>query len=475
MIKIHVKNWKEYLIILLIIILVNFLLFLPVLTTEFISDEIGFLLLAKWGSNFWTFNLRYYRPLPLAIMQGIYLLYGLNPIPFHTVSMTVNIANGFLIYIFGKQIFKKQISAFLLLASWLSMSAIYFEVIAWIATYFDLFLFFFTLLGLVFFLKHLRTEKLISVWFFPAVASLTLAILCKESAVFFIPALPVFELFAHKGWKETFKGMIKYLCFLPAAGIFILSKLTSSESQLKYFFWFNYLALGVYIALFPLLCYTMYKTKDPSKKFLESSCYFAFIIIAFGPTQRFWYVSIFPLFAIAIYVAFDNYDYSFYSYFSHLRNIKWGRKQIAILGLIFTIVIGNYAIYYIQASWYYYYATSAHNIALDIVATSPDPTAKEIYVVNVPATPYFWVLHQSHVDNLIYLRYGEKYYLKFVYIDDANKYLFEGFWFYLPSKVSIAEFDALSNDTQNNTVYLFYFSLMSVRNVSSKTYAELFT
>ena len=85
------------------------------------------------------------------------------------------------------------------------------------------------------------------------------------------------------------------------------------------------------------------------------------------------------------------------------------------------------------------------------------------------------MLHENHLIVTLTLRTGNAYNLSQIYIDDANKIFFQGNAEYGADMVSISEFNSLSLDTENNTVYLFYYHLASIINVSGKTYTQLFS
>ena len=55
----------------------------------------------------------YYRPLQLLLYSIIYHLFGLNVVSYHLLNILLHAANGILIYLIFKKLFKKRLTAFI--------------------------------------------------------------------------------------------------------------------------------------------------------------------------------------------------------------------------------------------------------------------------------------------------------------------------------------------------------------------------
>ncbi|MHC1591245.1 MAG: glycosyltransferase family 39 protein [Candidatus Helarchaeales archaeon] len=431
-------------------------------------------MLCEQGVNFWLLPARYYRPLPLTVLQIIFLLFGYDPLPYHVVSLVISSANCYLAYLLGKNMFKNGASALFLLIGWIACSCIYFEVFAWIAPYFDLFYFFFALLGCLFFVKHVKTEKMMSHWFFLAVIFVSLSILCKESGIFCILGFILFEFFSHESVKKTLIGIIKHVSFAPILLVFLYFKILGGTLETGYFPWIVYVFLGVYLIPLPFLCYLLYKSMDNMKKLLYSLSYFAGFLLAFGITQRFWYVTSYFVVFVIMYEYFDSHGHSISSFFRHLHSSTWSKKRILLLVGVIGLITTNFCLVASEAFTYNIFSTATRNITFTIMNDYPASTNKTIYLVNVPYSPYVWALHENHVYMILNAISGNSYKIAEIYIDDAFAFMFQGQEHWGAEKVSISQFDAISTDTVNNTVYLFSYATLTITNVSGLTYADIF-
>ena len=125
---------------------------------------------------------------------------------------------------------------------------------------------------------------------------------------------------------------------------------------------------------------------------------------------------------------------------------------------------------YIFANVSYSWASiSTYNITCTLASTNLN--GKNVYIVNVPYNPLVWGMHEDHVQLSYYMVTGKSLELKYVIIDDQNKYLYQG---HLATGAELISIEDYNNLTQNssNLMFLYDLSLLNIRNVSFKNYSS---
>lgn len=230
--NIALSNWA----IALYLFSLTILLFSSMVENFFVGDDFTWL---KWASDnsmtllsyFTTSDGFFYRPGTKLYFYGMYQLFWLNQVIYHTVSIFLHFAVAFSVYILGKKIFNKihlaALSSFLFLILSGSLEAVY-----WISSTGHLFNAFFGLLGLIFFISWEDKKK--KVYFIMSFTSFSLALLFHELGV----ALPLLVI-AYKlkdnnllNLKSFVKRKDFLLLFVPVIAYLAVRFLANSH-------WFN--------------------------------------------------------------------------------------------------------------------------------------------------------------------------------------------------------------------------------------------
>ena len=80
-------------------------------------------------------------------------------------------------------------------------------------------------------------------------------------------------------------------------------------------------------------------------------------------------------------------------------------------------------------------------------------------------------MHEDQLSNCIFVRTGNHSNLHFIYIDDQNKYLYQGQAEYGAEPVSIDLYNILANNN-SNILFLYHLPTFNLRNVSFANYSE---
>ncbi len=148
----------------------------------------------------------YYKPLMLFYFYTIRMFFGLHPFFYHTPQVLLAITNSFLVFVFFKYFFKKEI-AFLLSVVFL-VHPINQETVAYASNIQDILFFVFGISGL---LLIQRTKDIKNSW--QAGALLLLALLSKETGILFLGASVLFVLLYKKGeYKKYLLVFISVVC-----------------------------------------------------------------------------------------------------------------------------------------------------------------------------------------------------------------------------------------------------------------------
>ncbi|MHA1799873.1 MAG: ArnT family glycosyltransferase [Candidatus Helarchaeota archaeon] len=463
------KDRREFIFFVVVIIIINFLSIINYYNGFFISDEINFIIYQKeWRNMFTDFSLIYYRPIPMSIVGGLYLLFGLNPIPFHILTVIMNTLNTILFLIISRKLFINPLVGYIAIIIFMGFYGICFEVILWIAVYFDLFFIFFTLCGFIFFIKYIQEENRKNLNFIITGLFINIAYLCKETAMFVLPIFIFFDLLKENfDIKNFVKGIWKYIIFIPMPAIFLINRLHAANSSL-YTIW-NYLAMGIFAIIIIPLLNKLRKIDDHNTRFTYLLLYFSCFPLLIAPTSRIWY---FTALGLSLFISLSLVNESKYSFFDLLKRIKrinYTKKRKIGLALLIYFMSSSLTLYIFANVSYSWASISTYNITRTLASTNLN--GKNVYIVNVPYNPLVWGMHEDHVQLSYYMVTGKSLELKYVIIDDQNKYLYQG---HLATGAELISIEDYNNLTQNssNLMFLYDLSLLNIRNVSFKNYGS---
>ncbi len=178
--------------ILLLIAVLAFIAYAPVLSQPFISDDYPNIALARDYGPFAGWEkmagdeVNRVRATSFVVMYWIDRLFGFVPLPFYAFSILVHIFNCWLIYALGRsEKIGYQVSGWG--AAFFAIYEGHQEAVMWFSACNELLLFFFgilALLGLMMFFEQGRFRWL---WYIGSLGSFGLALLTKESSVILIP------------------------------------------------------------------------------------------------------------------------------------------------------------------------------------------------------------------------------------------------------------------------------------------------
>jgi len=463
------KDKKEFIFFVIIIIIVNLLSIINYYNGYFVSDEINIIIFQKQGMNFFLdFTLVYYRPIPMFIIGGLHFLFGLNPIPFHILAVTMNIINTTLFLLICRKLFKNPLIGYIATIIFMAFYGICFEVLLWIAVYFDLFFVFFMLCGFFFFINYYQDENNKNLNFIFSGLFIVLAYLCKETAMFVIPIFILFDLLKIEfNIKDFLKGAWKYIILVPIPAIFLVNRYFSVTTSL-YTIW-NYLGMVIMAILAIPLLLKLRKIDDDNLRFTYLLLFFSCFPLLIAPTSRIWYFTALGLGLIIAYFLAKDSKHSFFSLLRGIKRINYTKKRKISMALLIYFMGSSLTLYIFANVSYSWASTSTYNVTTTLANTNL--TGKTLYLVNVPFNPLVWGMHKFHLQ-LSYLAMTDKALnVNYLVINDQNKFLYEGHISTGAVYISIA---AYNNLTQNSTnlIFLYDLSLLNIRNVSSLNYSQ---
>lgn len=180
---------------------ISFILFYPLLFLYFVQDDFFLLTISKAYNltDFLRFfvpatGVVWYRPLSSQIFFFIcQSLFGLNPLPYHLLMMLTHLLNIYLVFLFAREISKKE--NFALISSFIyGVSSVHFITLAWLSTYSFILGPTFVLLTI---LCYLRKKYYKSLLFF------VLGLLTSEVVIWTVIPLFIIELIYHKSRLST--------------------------------------------------------------------------------------------------------------------------------------------------------------------------------------------------------------------------------------------------------------------------------
>jgi len=462
------RDRKEFIFFLIFIIIINLLSIINYYNGYFVSDEINIIIFQKEGVNFFLdFSLVYYRPIPMFIIGSLHFLFGLNPIPFHFLTVIMNILNTILFLMISRKLFKNPLIGYIATIIFMAFYGICFEVLLWIAVYFDIFFVFFMLCGFFFFIKYYQEDNYKNMNFILSGIFIIMAYLCKETAMFVIPIFILFDLLKIEfNIKDFLKGAWKYVILAPIPAIFLVNRLFSVSSSL-YTIW-NYLAMGILAILSIPIMLKLRNIEDHNLRFTYLLLYFSCFPLLIAPTSRIWYFTALGLGLIIAYFLVKNSKYSFFDLIRRLKSINYTKKRKISMALLICFMSSSFTLYAFANVSYNWASTSTYNVTNTLANTNL--TGKTLYIINVPFNPLVWGMHKFHLQ-LSYLALTDNAInLNYLVINDQNKYLYEG---HITTGAELISIEGYNNLTQNssNLMFLYDLSSLNIRNVSSINYS----
>jgi len=459
------------------------------LNDYFLADELSFFEMQEKSPFYFLyqgFNRKYYRPLGLAFLHGIYYLYYLNPIPYHLISISLHVANSVLIYHISKRFFKKESTSIIILFITMAFVALYFEAIIWVASYFELLFVLFCLISIVFFLKYTGSGKEKKKFFLLANLFLTLGYFFKESTFFLFLGYLAFEFSQYdffdldnlwNNMKDFIKKNLIYLTFIPLVVFLIIGRFFINprlDTTITQFLDIQTLLLLGGGAVVALLLYWVFVNKidnDELKLILIPTLLYTFLSIFHVKSRIFYFPCL--LGALAIGFLIDHLDYDMFSWIIDIKSIK-RRRHIFSVSLIIgiTITSGFFVVYH--KNMYEFLSTSTYNICRTL-ETVPNGDQKDIFIINCYYFGgYYFSLVDIYFEADLYLRHGKDYNITTAYINVGDTSLYSSN--HRSILLTIGEYNLLTNTTINpdNVCYLFLPNEMNILNITNKNYSQWF-
>jgi len=461
-------------------ILINLVIFIDFFSVYFISDELTFFfegLVNPLYNLIHDFNGKYYRPIPILLMEVLYFVFGNNPFPFRLLSMSLHLINLYLIYFLSGKLFQKRLSPFLTLSIMLLFSPVYYEVFFWVATYFELLFVLFGLLSIIYFVKYFKTRKFID--FLASVFFLTFSALSKETGLFLIPLFGFFELLESESVKDFVKeDSLKYLSYLPLISLFVFIRIATNRFFTIIEGFLDPLKIAIIISglilLIPFYRW-MKKIKSPTKKF---TIIFALIYTAplfFHRTSRIFYFSCVAYSLLLVLLFFNKYDLKILPWLAQINFRKF--KNLIIVFSLAGLITGSG--FYLQYSKNIYkvMGQSMETVSNQIALMVPNAAQKNIYILYLPSFgPYYFGFYEQEIRQNLRLITFQDYNINSIYILDMNpNYIFFNYISLFSSydypfsigaePVNAPKFNELSQDS-NNMIFLYSIDLQCLFDIS---------
>lgn len=174
----------------------------------------------------------YYRPFLFFTFALNYVISGIKPLGYHLFSNLIHIANGLLVFLLIRQVFKKKLLAFLTSLIFL-IHPLQTEAITYISGRGDALVAMFMFLGLLFFYKSETTKHTIRYRLF-TISLLVLGLLSRETAIIFPFLALVFYIsfISKEGIVVSIKrGIIKIWPYFAVALVYGILRLTVLNFQ----------------------------------------------------------------------------------------------------------------------------------------------------------------------------------------------------------------------------------------------------
>ncbi|NHI92357.1 MAG: hypothetical protein EAX96_07620 [Candidatus Lokiarchaeota archaeon] len=478
---------KTYIIIIIILFVIYVLLFFSNLNDYFIADELDFFEMQEKSPFYFLyqgFNKKYYRPLALAFLHGMYYLFYFNPIPYHLISIILHVSNSILIYHISRRFFKKESTSIIVLFITVIFVALYFEAIIWIASYFELLFVLSCLISIEFFLKYIDSEKKEIKYFIFSNIFVTVGYLFKESTFFLFLGYLLYEIVQYdffdldnlwNNLKDLVRKNLIYLTYIPLIILLFLGRFVINaqlESTISQFFEPQTLLLLIGGAGAAIVLYWIFvkKLNDNNLKLILIFTISYTFLCFFHIKSRIFYLPCL-IGAISLGYIFEYFDFNLFSWINEFKSIKKKKNILSIfliIGIIFTS--GFFIIY--QKNVYKFLSTSTYNICrtLDLV---PNGDQKNIYILNLNYLGgYYFGLVDVFFEAELYLRHKKDYNITIAYINVGDTSLYSLNNRAIP--LSIDEYNLLANTTinPNNVCFLFLSQSMTLKNITNLNYSQ---
>ncbi len=193
----------------------SFLFFGASVDNFFVSDDF---LLLDYGKNFSIEKFfeplldSYFRPFLGFLYSTLLFSFGLEPSYYRLFAILMHSVNAFLVFLFARKILKNSLPSFFASFFFLVFFLNY-EVLFQVSTLNEIFLFFFSILSLLFFAHYLEHKR--KAFYAFSFAFFSLALLTKESAVILFIIFILFEFFFHSKGKLFSQTRKRALLFAP--------------------------------------------------------------------------------------------------------------------------------------------------------------------------------------------------------------------------------------------------------------------
>jgi len=183
-------------------------------------------------SNVWAFAQstlsNYYRPLQMLVYLGEYLLYGLQPWPWHLFNLLAHLGVVLAAYALVRALSDARLAFWSSL--WFAFLAIHVEAVVWVAALPELLCALSLLTGLYFY--H-RARGGTQPWLFHALAtaSFLLGLLCKETTIAFPALLAAYEFFYRgESIRTILRGLPRFISYAAVLGLYLVMRLEALGS-----------------------------------------------------------------------------------------------------------------------------------------------------------------------------------------------------------------------------------------------------
>lgn len=225
----------------LIIVLVTFATYFPVLNNEFLSDwDDGIYvvdnpnlkavdshrLASVLKQTFTDYSNGHYHPITNLVYAIEYKLFGMDPMAFHGVNLFIHLLNSVLIFFFVFQILKDYIIAFLTTILF-AIHPMHVESVAWISDLKDLLCTLFYVAALYVYVKNYKSPNVhrnIKLWLF-----YLLALMSKAMAITLPLVLILFDFYTER--KITKKSILSKLPMIFLSVVFTYVSILAQKSN----------------------------------------------------------------------------------------------------------------------------------------------------------------------------------------------------------------------------------------------------
>lgn len=186
----------------------------------------------------WSFQggtTSFYRPLQFVSYWLVYRVAGLNPAAFHLLNLLVYVATVWLVYRIGRELFRKELAAWLGALLW-ALHPQHVEPVAWISALPDIGAAFFYLLALRLFLRAEKSKGRQLLWHGGAALAYFPALFFKEMALS-LPLLLLAYWFVLAPPEPWGRRIVRWLPYVLAVGVYVTIRMTVMGSLTQTRFW----------------------------------------------------------------------------------------------------------------------------------------------------------------------------------------------------------------------------------------------